>query len=380
MQDNRRLSIPSLARADVVRPLDLSAADIAAWRTLQAAHDPLISPYLTPEWAQLVARHRPDARVVVFRDRDRAVGFLPVQLAPGSAALPAGGPICDYQAIVGPADRKFDLSAAARALGVGRIDFTYGLKDSAVGDRLFTSEKAYVTRFADGWQAWRAERKSAGTRIVSRTEKNIRRLTRDRGGQVTLEAFSTDAAAFEQMITWKRAQYAKSGVWDIFERDWIDGLIRESFAMERTPDFGGAFFVLRHDGKMIAGLYCLQTADRLHAWFTSYDPHYAEYTPGVAVFLETIRTASEAGFKELDLGVGAMRYKESLANRYREVGSGFSGRPGLATVRRAAEFGVRNLVEVLPLGPARQWPGKAMRRLDIAAGMIVPEMREKRAA
>jgi hypothetical protein len=39
--------------------------------------------------------------------------------------------------------------------------------------------------------------------------------------------------------------------------------------------------------------------------------------------------------------------------------------PAPATLVRAAEYGVRRAAEALPLGRASQWPGKAMRRLDL---------------
>ncbi len=61
----------------------------------------LSSPYLTPDWARLWRDHRSDVRVAVWRDAaGEAVGFLPVQRCGAYAAMPAGGPICDYQALV----------------------------------------------------------------------------------------------------------------------------------------------------------------------------------------------------------------------------------------------------------------------------------------
>src|SRR5215510_3979688 len=111
--------------------------DIAAWRELLAADEAFTSPYLTPDWAQFVARRRPDARVAVFRNVDgSAAGFLPVQRSSSYAALPIGGPVCDYQAMIGPAG--LDLSLAVKALDVGRIDFTAGIKDSPLAPYLLT--------------------------------------------------------------------------------------------------------------------------------------------------------------------------------------------------------------------------------------------------
>ena len=87
------------------------------------------------------------------------------------------------------------------------------------------------------------------------------------------------------------------------------------------------------------------------------------------MFVEAIRVAADAGYSELDLGPGEYPFKESLATDSRPVGAGFIGGTGFSPVIKAAQFQARALVESLPVGRARQWPAKAMRRLDIARGL-----------
>jgi CelD/BcsL family acetyltransferase involved in cellulose biosynthesis len=359
-------------RVECVSPLALEAQDVARWRDVLAADAELTSPYLTPEWAQLVARHRGDVSVAVFRDaQGAAAGFLPVQLSSSSAAMPVGGPICDYQAFVGPAG--VDLSLAVRELGVGRIDLTAGLANNAVADSLFARDAGHVVRFADGWQAWCDQRVAAGSKTISRTRKKLSKLTRDHGGDVAIDAFSTDSHAFETLLGWKRAQMKRTGVTDIFEYAWIDRVVRDCFAWPAAdPHFGGAMFVLRVKGEPAAVLFCLRAGKALHAWFVAYDASLSAHSPGLILFVEAIRAAAEAGYTEMDLGPGDYAFKESLANHARPIGAGFIGRPGLPAAYKAAQFQMRALIERLPVGPARDWPAKAMRRLDIARGLAAP--------
>lgn len=357
-------------RAETINPLVLADGDIAAWRRLIAADPALTSPYLTPDWARLVGGYRLEARVVVWRnDNGAAVGFLAVQGSNPHAAMPIGGPICDYQAVVG--SPELDVSLAAKALGVGRVDLTAGLKDNAVGECLLTEDVGHVVRFADGWDGWCAERQAAGSKIVARARKKMSKLTRDHDkGAVTFEPFSTDAAAFETLLRWKREQMRRTGVTDIFEHEWINRVVRRSFAMPASdPHFGGALFVLRLNGAPIAVLFCLRAGKALHAWFVGYDPKYADYSPGIILFAETIKAAASAGYTELDLGPGDYAFKESFATYSRPIGAGFIGQPGLSSAFKAAQFQMRALVESLPVGRAKQWPAKAMRRLDIARGL-----------
>jgi CelD/BcsL family acetyltransferase involved in cellulose biosynthesis len=355
---------------DCINPLVLADGDIAEWRSLLAADPNLASPYLTPDWAQFVARRRPDARVAVFRNVDgSAAGFLPVQRSSAYAALPVGGPVCDYQAMIGPPG--LDLSLAVRALDVGRIDFTAGIKDSPLASHLLTTDAGRVVCFRDGWDAWAEERQAAGSKAVQHARKKLLKLMRDHDkGAVTIEPFSTDSHAFDELILWKREQMWREGVTDIFERAWINALVRDTFASSPTDrNFGGALFVLRVNRRPAAALFCLRARRLLHAWFSACDRRYTEYSPGEILIAETIRAAAQAGFTELDLGMGDQGSREEFANATRPVGAGFIGRPSLSSAARAAEFQVRALVEMLPVGKARRWPAMAMRRLDIARGL-----------
>lgn len=359
-------------RVDNVHASELSVGDIAAWRARLCADPELSSPYLTPEWTQLVARHRPDVRVAVWRDAHGAPqGFLPVQISGGHAAMPVGGPICDYQAFIGPAE--VDLSLGATALGVGRIDLTAGLANNAVGACLLAHDVGHVVRLAGGWQHWCDQRAASGSKTIARTRKKFSRLTRDHDGDVAIEAFSTDTGAFETLLRWKRQQMQRTGVTDIFEHDWIDRVVRDTFDWPKDDaDFGGAMFVLRVKGAPAAVLYCLRARKTLHAWFVAYDDALSAHSPGLILFVEAIRAAAAAGYVEMDLGPGDYRFKESLANAARPIGAGFIGRPGFAAAFKTAQFQMRALVEGLPVGPVREWPAKAMRRLDIARGLASP--------
>jgi CelD/BcsL family acetyltransferase involved in cellulose biosynthesis len=240
-------------RVENMHPNDLADGDIAAWRRLVSSDDRLSSPYLTPEWTQLVARHRSDVRVAVWRDAaGAALAFLPVQGAGSHAAMPAGGPVCDYQAVIVAHDLPLDLSLGVKALNVRRIDLTAGLVDNALAPHLLTRDAGHVARFAHGWEAWCAERQAAGSKIVARTRKKLSKLSREQTG-VTFEAFSRDEAAFETLLAWKREQMTRTGVRDIFAHDWINALVRASFAWPASDtNFGGAMFVLRVGGKPAA--------------------------------------------------------------------------------------------------------------------------------
>ena len=115
--------------------------------------------------------------------------------------------------------------------------------------------------------------------------------------------------------------------------------------------------------------YALSDGRALHAWFIAHDEEAARYSPGMLLIADILQWAAAQGIHEFDLGTGGYRFKHSLANLQRETAFGYVGRPSPATAVRAMAYGVRGVVEGLPLGRVSAWPGKAMRRLDIVRGL-----------
>ncbi len=355
-------------RADSVEPAMLDASEIAAWKSILDADPTLSSPYLTPEWAQVVGQRRKDARVVVFRDVDGPIGFLPVQGAGKSTAMPLGGPICDYQAIICRPGVQLDVSLALRALNVARIDYTGLIADHPVSaPYVRTFEEGHVVRFEKGWDAYVDERRNAGSQVIKRTRKKQKKFERDVPG-VSFEAFSNDTAAFQQLLKWKTEQYHRTGATDVLSRSWIHEVVTD-IQENTSSQFGGELFVLRADGDLAAVLFCLRAQDTLHAWFVGHNDRFQDYSPGLLLFVKTVEAAAKSGFKELDLGAGDYRFKQSLANFTRRVGPGYAGAANLSSVWRATQFGIRSTAEALPIGRLSSWPGKVMRRLDVWRGM-----------
>jgi len=90
-------------KIDVFPALELPAEVAAAWSAAQAGETRFDSPFLSPLWAQSVARARgPANSTKVAVQYDQAGGpaaFLAVRKR-GSTAMPVGAPMSDYQALV----------------------------------------------------------------------------------------------------------------------------------------------------------------------------------------------------------------------------------------------------------------------------------------
>ena len=356
---------------DVVAPSELTPADVAAWRQLQATDAKLATPYLCPEWVLTAAAidgpDRRQARVVVIREGGEAVGFMGVRTG-RVTALPVGAPMCDYQGLVARPGLVVDPVAVVRALGVARMDFTHMLADQPTFAPFVQGRSlSQVIDLSQGYEAYAAGRREAGSSILKDAAKKLRRLEQAHGA-VTFTPLSESWPDFERLVELKRAQYRGTRQTDIFDTAWPLELIRALFA-RRDPDFGGALFTLSVEGRPAAMHFTLRSRNVLHCWIIAHDPDFERFSPGVVLIDQMLRWGAAHGMRELDLGPGDYRFKLQLANATRELGHGFVGRPSPVTLARAAQYRVRHAAEALPLGRVSALPGKAMRRLDLWRGL-----------
>lgn len=355
---------------EVVRPQDLSAARMARWAELQASDIVLDSPFLSPEWARAVERVQGEGagvRVAVARDGGRDLGFLAVKQG-AYTAIPAGGAMCDYQGLVAERDARIAARPLVQALGVQRFDFSYMLQ----GQPTFIHHErgacvSHVIDVPDGYAAYEAERRAAGSSILKDSDKKRRKAERE-VGPATFQAFSRSIADLERLIAWKRAQYRATNQTDIFESPWTAPLVRDLFE-SRDPDFGGALFTL-HFGDQLAAVHLhLHGKRTIHGWIIAHDPQFERYSPGILLFQDILRWMDGTSYSRLDLGHGDYRFKREFANHAQGVAHGFVGTASPAALVRSAAYRVRAAAEALPLGRVSDLPGKAMRRMDQWRGL-----------
>jgi len=72
---------------------ELSARDRDAWRALALAQGKLISPYLMPEFADMIQTERRDVRVVIAEENGAPVGFFACHVGADGVVRPVGAPL-----------------------------------------------------------------------------------------------------------------------------------------------------------------------------------------------------------------------------------------------------------------------------------------------
>jgi CelD/BcsL family acetyltransferase involved in cellulose biosynthesis len=345
-------------RLETIHPKELGPAEIARWRAHQRANICLRSPYLTPEWAQLIGAVRDDARVCVI---DGGAGILGVQRLSRFAAMGLGAPIADYQGLIATSELPIEPRAICRALGVGRIDVANApegtLRNPAGEDR------SWIAEVSGGRDLYEAALKQRRGEFVRQADKKARKFERE-CGPLEFRARSADHGDFETLIAWKSAQLQRTGQPQIWARPWVRRTLDDCF-QARAQEFGGLFFTLHARDKLVAATFCLRSESVLHFWLLGHDAAYDNYSPGVQLARQTVHWAAEHGFAEADFGAGDYQYKRQLSTAHRMLACGVISGGSWSAAVRSAEHALRKRIENLPQPRLAALPGKAMRRLDL---------------
>ena len=322
-------------RVSVVRPQDLGAGEIEAWRDMQRATAEFDNAFLAPGFALAAARVRPASRVAVIEDGGRIAAFMPFERGPFGVARPIAPTASNAQAVVHVPGYEWDPRELLAGCGVAVWEFDHLIaRQIPPASRTISRHGSWIIDVSSGYDAYVEERLRASKRIFKSTLYKRRKLERD-VGETRFEFDSRDGDALGILMRWKSAQYRRTGRRDRFKIDWLERLVRDLFESSGAG-CTGTLSVLYAQERVVAAHFGLRSDRTLFCWYPSYDVELAKYSPGLDLHLRMAEAGSAAGVENLDLGRGDEEYKQSLKTRETTVGDGWLDRPSaVAVVRRA---------------------------------------------
>ena len=355
-------------RVSVLRPDELSAAHIALWRRFQDEDPLLASPYLSPEFSQLVAAFRPAVRVAVLHEGERPMGFFPFQRRAERVGKPVGIPLSDCQAVVAAKGYSWDAAALVSACGLDRFDFS----DLLAAQQPFApfhraTATSHAIDLSRGYVAYVAERRTAGTWAFKKTAGSARRLARE-VGPLRFVLHDPDPAALRTLIDWKSRQYRVTRAPDVFAYDWTVRLLERIHATQ-DRSFAGLLSTLYVGDELAAAHIGMRSATQLHYWFPAHSHKFAKYSPGLILLTRMIEEVGGLGIRTIELGRGDYDYKRRFANHAIPVAQGSVITPSSYALIHRMRVCTEDLSRRLPLGPVSRWPEKLFRRLDLYASL-----------
>ncbi|CAL9383624.1 hypothetical protein SUDANB1_01114 [Streptomyces sp. enrichment culture] len=308
----------------VLRPDELTAADLGAWSAMQRAEPRLANPFLASEFTLAVGRRRATARVARLRKGGDTVGFFPFERHALGAGKPIGSGFCDCQGLIHRPGLDWDPADLLGACGLALWEYDHLTAGQTPFERAGTPRARVaspVMELSDGHQAYLERLRPKVLRAARGQE---RRLARD-VGPLRLDFHAPDPVLLDTLIHWKSAQLRARGERDPLSQGWFRGLLRELLDLP-SESCSGTLSVLRAGDTPVAILYGLRSREVYATWFPAYDTRFARYSPGILLHLKCAEAAAERGITHIDMGKGTSRYKDALKTGDLSVTEGYVGR------------------------------------------------------
>ena len=353
---------PAAGTIAVKPPGALAPAERAAWAAaVDAAAVP--TPYLSPEFAELVDELRGGVKVALLyrTGGDAPAGFFPFQTDGRGEGRPVGGALNDFHGLLAPPDLPVDPAALLDACELRVWRFDHLLPHPAFARFVERSAPSPYLDLSGGYDAYYQARRAAGSRKVKQIARMGRKFDRE-DGPLRFDPCVKDPAALAKLIEWKRAQYAATGVFDLFRLGWPQKLLARLLETE-SPRLTGRMGVLYSDDRPVAADLGMQCGPVLHSWFAAYDDAFADRGPGHVCSMKWAERAADFGVARIELGKGPEEYKKSIASASVPVGEGAVDLRAVAPLARGARGAVRAAKAAAEAGPAAEPLRRLVRRV-----------------
>jgi len=351
---------------------DLTEDHIARWRSLQADNRSCTGPHYCVEFVQAVASVRDGIEVAIVSDNAAPFAFVPFRRARGNVGRPIADNFSDFQGCIGSRNTTWDAETVVRACSLNAFHFSNVPETCLALEPFFWQRKeASFIDLAEGFEAYRAARRKAGSDEVQEALRKTRKIQRD-VAPLDLELRSTDPAVFRTLIAWKRLQLKAQDLGDSFADAWVLPLL-ERIVNTETENFSGMMSVLRAGDEIVAINLGMRSRDIFHGWVTTYNRRFAKYSPGLMMAMQLAQSAQERGIRRIEMGCGGEAFKKSLASGTHSFASGSID---LRPVTRVATHGWMLAKEMLRKTPLDAAARVALRQLRHAGHLMVPAIRD----
>jgi CelD/BcsL family acetyltransferase involved in cellulose biosynthesis len=295
-------------RYEITDAPSLGKPERKCWSAIQEAVDGLASPFLTPEFTDIVAAARRDVRVAVLEDAGSVIGFFPFQRSRNGFGRPVGGKLADHQGVIVPPRPDWDLVALLEAARLRSYSFDHlDPVHAQFGTFISEVDISPVLDLSGGYEAYREGVRAAGLGGPHEAEVKRRRLER-RVGEVRLELHDANKGTLKTLIRWKSQQYRRTTGFDPLSVRWVREVIERVHGCQ-GPTFSGVLSSLYVGDRLAAVHLGLRSRNVLASWIPAYDVGLAKFSPGLVLLLMLAEAAAADGIQALDLGKGPESYK-----------------------------------------------------------------------
>ena len=327
-------------RIELVRPADLTPELLDRWIEIQRSQPWLHDPFARPEFALAVASVRGDVEVAVLEESGEVVGFFPFHRSRWNTGRPLGTKLSDCHLVPVRADVTWNPLEVVRKCRLSSWEFHLvpGEQRELLPYATEIHEAVYMD-LSEGFTRYVERRNRTGAKKQKEWERLLRKAER-RGSPVRFVCNSSDPAALDALLTWKSAQYRRTGATDILSFRWTNDLVRQA-PLWTNEGFGSLLSAMYIGDQLAAVELGLRSHDVLHGWFSAYNRDLAEFAPGILLFTALAQTMADLGIARVHMGRNNLPYKSAFASDRFPV---MAGSVAVATTAKILRASRQNLV------------------------------------
>ena len=324
------------------RELDIGLS--AQWQKIQNTNPDLVNPYFCFEYTQAVAAAKDNVYIGVMEKNNKVIGFFPWEQKSKDIIGQVGGILSDYQgAIIAPHhDWKVETLLTAYGINIWEFDHLLLTQKPQIKHPFFYIDYSPVMDLSHGYENYLKEKESSGSKRLSQFQRKARKFEREIG-EIRVDLYSKDNAAFEKVIEWKNEQCLRSGVPEFLKWGWTRAML-EHIWHTNNPNFSGMLTVLSTDKEIIAAHFGMRSESVCHWWFPAYNHAYSKYSPGGILLLKLAEAVAREGLNTIDLGKGDDIYKPSFATGKIPLIEGSVMRPSITSTKRLLRTGLNHFI------------------------------------
>ena len=358
----------SVTRVERVNWDDLDSPARTRWVELRQSQPEFSTPFFSLGFFDAVHAARGDVQVAMLYEDCRLIGMLPIHII-GKTAFPAGRFFNDAHNVVMADNSHLNWVWMLQQLGLRSYNFHALVGQVATKESFLVQEtvQSFRADLSNGSEVFLRKMESEHATLRKQQQKT-RKMSRELG-EVTLELDCRDENLLQLAIAWKRKQYKRTKILDLFTPDWTRDLMwglhqngeRESCSCFANSPTRGLLSVLRAGHQVVAMHFGMVENGLLHYWFPVYDPTFSKYSPGTALFKEIAREAEAHGIHTIDMGYGEQPYKRKQTDRITSVRQGcVSGSKAYLTYRQSATR-ISNAIRCAPMKSHLKWLLRSMK-------------------
>lgn len=300
---------------------EMDRVDRQRWNELRGTQPKMTSPFFSTQFIDAVHRSRGDVDVAVLGNGHQTIGYWAMHRING-VAKPVGRFLNDAHNVVAAPQIEIDWRWLLKECQVVAFDFHSLVGDAShlehgMIDGYHQSFAANISRRAGCF----VDSMEQSHRTMRKQNQKTRKMARE-CGPLRFEIDCRDPAVLQTAIAWKRDQYQRTHILDLFGPTWTRRMLQQMHRLEDNHSCHGMVSALWAGDQLVATHIGMREGKLLHYWFPSYNETFARYSPGTALFKEIAKHACQHGIETIDMGYGAQPYKRKQTDVITTVAHG----------------------------------------------------------